>query len=129
MPVVHISLIKGRAAVQKRELLDQLHHALTETLKIPAHDRTQIVHEYAAEDFIVPPGKTNNYTLIEIMMFSGRSKDVKQALFSGIAERLSHIGISPADVFIILNEQPLDNWGIRGGQQASRVALGFNVDI
>lgn len=129
MPVVHISLIKGRTADQKRELLDQLHHALEETLKIPVHDRTQILHEYTAEDFIVPPGKTNNYTLIEIMMFSGRSKDVKQALFSGITKRLSHVGISPADVFIILNEQPLDNWGIRGGQQASRVDLGFKVDL
>lgn len=129
MPVVRISLIKGRTALQKRELFDQLHHALVETLKLPAHDRTQLLHEYEAEDFVVPPGKTKNYTLIEITMFSGRSKDIKQALFSQITERLAVIGIAPSDVFIILNEQPLDNWGIRGGQQASRIELGFKVNI
>lgn len=129
MPVVHVSLIQGRTALQKQELLDQLHHALAETLRLPVHDRTQILHEYAAEDFIVPPGKTNGYTLIEVTMFSGRSKDIKQALFSRVAERLAAVGIAPADIFIVLNEQPLDNWGVRGGQQASRVDLGFKVDI
>ncbi len=98
-------------------------------MKLPAHDRTQLLHEYEAEDFVVPPGKTKNYTLIEITMFSGRSKDIKQALFSQITERLAVIGIALSDVFIILNEQPLDNWGIRGGQQASRVELGFKVNI
>jgi len=32
-------------------------------------------------------------------------------------------------VFIVLNEQPRENWGIRGGIPASEIGLGFKVDI
>jgi phenylpyruvate tautomerase PptA (4-oxalocrotonate tautomerase family) len=32
-------------------------------------------------------------------------------------------------VFIVLNEIPLDNWGIRGGIPASEVDLGFKVGV
>ena len=34
-----------------------------------------------------------------------------------------------ADVFVVLQEPPLDNWGIRGGQMASEVDLGFEVHV
>ncbi|MBK9521843.1 MAG: hypothetical protein IPO13_09600 [Rhodocyclaceae bacterium] len=30
---------------------------------------------------------------------------------------------------IIQGKPPLDNWGIRGGQPASEVALGFNLKV
>ena len=30
---------------------------------------------------------------------------------------------------VVLNEQPLENWGIRGGQAASDVSLGFQVKV
>jgi hypothetical protein len=29
----------------------------------------------------------------------------------------------------VLNEVPLENWGIRGGQPASEVDLGFKVNV
>jgi phenylpyruvate tautomerase PptA (4-oxalocrotonate tautomerase family) len=38
-------------------------------------------------------------------------------------------GISSKNVFIILHEEPLDNWGIAGGRPASEVDLGFKVDV
>ena len=36
---------------------------------------------------------------------------------------------APADVFVVLHEPPRDNWGIRGGQMASEVDLGFEVQV
>ena len=33
------------------------------------------------------------------------------------------------DIFIVLNDIPLDNWGIRGGVPASEVDIGFKVDV
>jgi phenylpyruvate tautomerase PptA (4-oxalocrotonate tautomerase family) len=34
-----------------------------------------------------------------------------------------------SDVFVVLQEAPIDNWGIRGGQMASEVDLGFEVQV
>jgi hypothetical protein len=32
-------------------------------------------------------------------------------------------------VLIVLHEPPLENWGIRGGQAATDVQLGFKIDV
>jgi phenylpyruvate tautomerase PptA (4-oxalocrotonate tautomerase family) len=38
-------------------------------------------------------------------------------------------GIPPEAVMIVLHEPPLDGWGIRGGQAATDVQLGFEVKV
>ena len=77
----------------------------------------------------VPPGKTENYTLVEIVLFPGRTLDAKRNLYKSIVRRFSELGIAPSDVFIVLNEPSLDNWGLRGGLPASGVDLGFNLNV
>ena len=47
----------------------------------------------------------------------------------GIVERFGRIGIAPADVFIVVQEPPLENWAIRGGVPACEVDLGFSLDV
>ncbi len=44
-------------------------------------------------------------------------------------KNLEALGIAPDDVFILLNEVALENWGIRGGVPASEADLGFKVNV
>jgi phenylpyruvate tautomerase PptA (4-oxalocrotonate tautomerase family) len=68
--------------------------------------------------------------LIEISMFLGRTKDTKKKLYQTIVNSLEKNGlIEKEKVLITLNEQPLENWGIRGGISADEIDLGFNVKI
>jgi phenylpyruvate tautomerase PptA (4-oxalocrotonate tautomerase family) len=66
---------------------------------------------------------------VEILLFPGRSLEAKRNLYQGIVKRFGALGIAPEDVFIVVHEPPLDNWGIRGGQPASELELGFKVDV
>jgi phenylpyruvate tautomerase PptA (4-oxalocrotonate tautomerase family) len=129
MPVVEIHMRSGRTEGQKKALLDAVHGSLVEALKIPESDRNQRIREYAAEDFEIPPGKADTFTLIDITMFPGRSKAAKGNLYQALIRRLGELGIDPMDVFIMLHEPPMENWGIRGGIPASDVDLGFKVDV
>ena len=129
MPLVKIETRKGRSAAQKKEIMDAIHSALRQALKIPGHDRTIRFHEYHPEDFQVSPDRTENYTLVEISIFHGRSLQAKKALYQAIVANLGKFGIQGSDVFIVLHEIPLENWGIRGGIPASEVNLGFKVDV
>jgi len=129
MPVIEIHVRFGRGKEEKKALLNAVHGALVEALKIPEHDRSQRIREYAAEDFEIPPGKTERFTLIQITMFPGRSVEAKRHLYQALVSRLGELGIDPMDVFIILYEPPMENWGIRGGIPASEVDLGFRVDV
>ena len=129
MPIVTISMRKGRIKQEKRKILDAVHDALVAAFKIPDTDRTQKIIEFNEENFEVPKGKTLKYTLIEIAVFPGRSARAKKDLYRLIVEKLGALGMPANDVFILLNEQPLDNWGIRGGQMASDVQLGYAVKV
>jgi phenylpyruvate tautomerase PptA (4-oxalocrotonate tautomerase family) len=129
MPIVTISMLKGKAKEEKKQILAAVHDALVAAFKIPEWDRTQKIIEFDKENFEIPEGKTERYTVIEIAVFPGRSREVKKELYRSIVEKLSKPGIPANDVFILLNEQPLDNWGIRGGKMASDVLLGYKLDV
>ena len=129
MPLVKIETRRSWRASQKTEIMDAIHSALRVALNIPEHDRTIRFHEYHPEDFQVSPDRTENYTLVEISMFHGRSLQAKKTLYQAIVANLGKIGIHAGDIFIVLHEIPLENWGIRGGIPASEVDLGFNVGV
>ena len=129
MPEVRIEVREGRSATEKKALLEAAHSALVEALRIPEHDRIQRLYELPAECFEIPPDKTEAFTLIEVTMFPGRSLDAKRALYQALVRNLGELGVAPNDVFVILHEPPMENWGIRGGMPASEVDLGFEVNV
>ena len=129
MPSAQIELRKKWSRSEKDRMILALHESMVECLKIPEHDKLIRLREYQPEDFIVPPGCTENYLLIEISLFSGRSLDAKRALYKAIVARFTELGIAKGDIRIILYEVPPENWGIRGGIPASEVDLGFKVEV
>ena len=129
MPVITIDTRRGLPPALKRGLLDAVHEALVACFKIPDHDRAQRIIEHAPEDFDVPTGRGARFTIVTIAAFSGRSLDAKRALYEAIVDRFEALGIPRLDVFIVLNEIPKENWGLRGGIAGCDVALGFKVDV
>jgi phenylpyruvate tautomerase PptA (4-oxalocrotonate tautomerase family) len=127
MPLIRVEIREGWSPAEKGELLDAIHAAAVEALRIPDEDRTQILTEHPAQAFEIPPGKGDRFTLVEITMFAGRSLDAKRRLYRAVVTNLGRLGIPPSDVLIVLHEVPLENWGIRGGTPASDVDLGFEV--
>jgi len=129
MPLVKVSLLKGKSKEDKKALLDAIHAALIEAFKIPENDRNQRIFEFETENFGIPEGKTSNYTLIEIVAFPGRSLDAKRKLYQTIVQNLKKFDIQSTDLLIVLKEPPLENWGVRGGFPASEIDLGYKLDV
>lgn len=129
MPLVKISICKGRSREEKKVLLDAVHSALVDAFEIPIGDRHQILVEVEPDNFEYPEGKTKDYTIIEMTVFPGRSVEAKRKLYQNIVGNLQKLNIQPNDVLIVLKEPPLENWGIRGGYPANEVDLGFKLDV
>jgi phenylpyruvate tautomerase PptA (4-oxalocrotonate tautomerase family) len=129
MPLTRIEVRKKWPPAQQQAIIEAVCSAQCEALKLPEHDRQVRLIEHSADLFYVPPDKSENFTLVEISLFAGRSMDAKRALYKAIVSNLGTLGIAAADVFIVLNEIPQENWGIRGGVPASDVDLGFKVDV
>ena len=127
MPLVHVHLRAGRPAGEKKAILDGIHAALIEAFRIPEHDRNQLVHEHADGDFEARHGP--GAVFVELVVFPGRTPDAKRKLYAAIAANLGRAGVDPQGTLVVLHEPPLANWGIRGGQAATDVAIGFQLDV
>lgn len=129
MPLVKVEIYQQKSKEYKRAIFEGIHAALVAAFKIPVDDRNQGLYELAEENFERKSNKSENFTIIEILAFKGRSFEAKKLLYEQIVNNLSeNPGIKRDDILIILNEQPLENWGI-AGKPASEVDLGFNVNV
>ena len=129
MPVTRIEGRRTRTSDETRALMDAVYAAQREALQLPEWDRQIRYTEYHQDFFQVIPGKSDNYVLVEISLFSGRSLNTKKTLYQNIVQRLGRLGIVETDITIILYEVSAENWGIHGGVPASEIDLGFNVNI
>src|SRR6185369_3484717 len=126
MPVAKIEVRRSRPASEVQAMIEAVYEAEREALKVPEDDRQIRYIEHNPEHFAVPPGKTENYTFVEIIMFPGRSLEAKRHLYQALVHRFGELGIEITDLFVVLQEPPLENWGIRG-VPASEIDLGFNL--
>ncbi|HXU43516.1 MAG TPA: tautomerase family protein [Burkholderiales bacterium] len=110
-------------------LIEAVYLAQREALQVPEWDRQIRYVEHKPEVFHVIPGRSENYLLVEVSMFSGRSLEAKRALYQAIVQRFGRLGVDASDITIVIHELPAENWGIRGGIPASEVELGYKVDV
>ena len=114
---------------REMELIEAVQSALLTAIKIPEWDRDVVVDLYDGNRRIVPAGKSERYTRIEIRLFSGRSMEAKRSLYQSIVRNLADLGIPKNEIKILLLEIPPQNWGIQGGLPASEADIGFKVDV
>jgi phenylpyruvate tautomerase PptA (4-oxalocrotonate tautomerase family) len=111
------------------ELIAAVQSAMLSAIKIPEWDRDVVVDVYDVNRRIIPTGRSEKFTRVEIELFAGRCIETKRALYRTIVRNLAALGVPENDIKIILLEVPLQNWGIRGGVPASEIDIGFKIDV
>jgi phenylpyruvate tautomerase PptA (4-oxalocrotonate tautomerase family) len=121
MPLVRISLQKGRSPAQLRAIADTIHQALVDTYSVPPGDRFQIIEQREPTEIIYDAhylGIERSDDLVFIHIVAGRWRDTaaKQALYRTLAARLSaSVGIRPEDVQVVLSPNDRDDWSFGNG--------------
>ncbi|MFI5782043.1 tautomerase family protein [Nocardia sp. NPDC051570] len=121
MPLVRIDLVRGRNREQIDTLADSIHDAIVDVLGIPERDRFQIITQHDAEEVIAQDAglgfdRTPAVVMVQIFTQTGRTTEVKQALFHTIATSLGHLGIDGRDVFIGIVENTAQDWSFADGR-------------
>lgn len=130
MPLVKVDMRIGQSADYKKAIVKSIHQALMDVFKTKESDNMVRIGEYEGDHFYTAEYMSAKAVFIEMIVFPGRTKETKKQLFKVIVDNLSEKpGIDPKDVLIVLQEPSKDNWGIRGGQQASAIELGFKTDV
>lgn len=128
MPITRITTNFTLSTEQQQMLCDAVHTLLQKVLGIKPYDRLIII-DPKPSGFFQPTNTTGDYLLFEISLFAGRSLETKRALYRDLVACAAQFGVDAQNVRILLNESPAENWGIRGGQAACDVDLGFNVTV
>jgi phenylpyruvate tautomerase PptA (4-oxalocrotonate tautomerase family) len=131
MAQVKIYGVRERLNPRRQAVSDAIHRSVVDALQYPKQKRAHRFLYLEREDYLYPPtpGRSDDYTIIEISLFEGRSVDAKKTLIRLLFDRLeSEAGLVPVNVEITISETPRHNWGLRG-VPGDELALDYVVQI
>lgn len=121
MPLVRISLVKGKPESYRRKVGEAIHRALVDTINVPALDRFQILTEHAPGDIVYDSNylgiaRTSDILIVQITLSVGRTLEQKRALYRKITANLAAaVGLRPEDAWVNLVEVAKENWSFGNG--------------
>lgn len=122
MPLVRITLRRGRTPEFLRDASNAIHDALVATANVPADDRFHIMEEVEHDHLVAHPSyggveRSEGLIVVQITLNAGRTVEVKRALYAEIAKRLQEsVDVRPDDVLVSLVEVTKENWSFGGGR-------------
>lgn len=123
MPLVTVTLRKGKSAQFKSAVLGGVHGALVGS-GVPEKDRFQRVLELGPDDFRFDPDypdlsarRNDDFVLIEVLFSVGRSVKVKKKILSDMLASLAKDpGLNAENVMVVFKETLWENWAFGGGR-------------
>ncbi len=121
MPLIRISMRRGRPASHPAAIVDGVYRALRATFEVPENDLFAVVHQHEAEEFVFDANffgfqRSAGLVIIQITVANTRGVTQKKALFAAIAANLQQEpGLKPDDIFVNLLEVKREDWSFGGG--------------
>ncbi len=121
MPLIRISMRRGRPASHPAAIVDGVYRALRATFEVPENDLFAVVHQHEAEEFVFDANffgfqRSAGLVIIQITVANTRGVTQKKALFAAIAANIQQEpGLKPDDIFINLIEVKREDWSFGGG--------------
>jgi phenylpyruvate tautomerase PptA (4-oxalocrotonate tautomerase family) len=115
MPLVTISILKGKSSEYIQAVADGINAAVIETMGFPDDDRYQVIHQLDPECLQLQT-RSDDRVMMHLVMRAGRSNKSKQAFYKKAVENLAkNPGIDPANVLITITENHDIDWSFRDG--------------
>lgn len=129
MAQVKIYGLKGNLDKNREAISNSIHDSVMSAFEYPKEKK---FHRYISlnnDEFIYPDDRSEEYIIIEISIFEGRSIEAKKLLIRELFNNINNAtGISAQDIEITIYETPKENWGIRG-MPGDELTLGCKVEV
>ena len=113
----------------REDLSNVIHACVMDALGMPKDKRAHRFMPMAKANFLMPGGRSDAYTIIEISMIEGRTAETKKKLIRLLFDRIrDEIGIEWMDLEICIYESPPCNWGFRG-MHGDEIKLSYKVNV
>ncbi len=110
MPLVTISILKGKSPEYIKAVADGINSAVIETMGFPLDDRYQIIHQLDSECLQLQE-RVGDRVIMHLVMRAGRSNKSKRAFYQKVVENLAaNPGIPPENVLVTITENHDVDW-------------------
>jgi phenylpyruvate tautomerase PptA (4-oxalocrotonate tautomerase family) len=115
MPLVNISVLKGKSPEYIKAVADGVNSAVIETMGFPMDDRYQIIHQH--EEYCLEyQTRTRDRVIMYLIMRSDRPPEAKKAFYKKVTDNLRrNPGIDPGNVMIVIIENNDIDWSFKDG--------------
>ena len=116
MPLVNISIPKGKSLEYVKAIADAVNSAVLSTLEgFPPDDRYQIIHEHESYELEYQK-RMGDRVMLYLIMRGGQKPESKKAFYRKVVENLKcSPGIDPANVLITIAENHAIDWSFQDG--------------
>ena len=113
----------------REKLSPVIHSCVMDALGMPENKRAHRFMPMEKENFFMPGGRTDAYTIIDISMIEGRASETKKRLIRLLFDRIQEqVGISYMDLEVCIHENPACNWGFRG-MHGDEIKLNYEINV
>lgn len=129
MAQVKIYGLRDKLNPIREQLSTTIHQCVMEALGLPEDKRAHRFLPLEKEDFYMPGGRSEAYTILEVSMMEGRSIETRKKLVRLLFDKIrDEVGIDHQNIEICIYESPAANWGFRGFH-GDEVQLNYKVNI
>src|SRR5438105_14460870 len=94
MPLIHISLRRGKPAAYRKALFDSIHEAMHETYDVPHHNHFMTITEHDEDNFtygksFMGIARSDDLVYIQITANNTRTLEQKKALYRRLVDHLT----------------------------------------
>jgi 4-oxalocrotonate tautomerase len=127
MPLVRITLVKGKSQEYLNALSAGIYQALVKHYAMPENDHFQIIEQKERNELLydrtynTQTPRSDDFMILNIKADSRRVAE-KEALYTSISENLSKSpGVNPQDIFLTLDVNTyLEDWSFGNGISAAK---------
>jgi phenylpyruvate tautomerase PptA (4-oxalocrotonate tautomerase family) len=129
MSQIKIFGVKEKLLPIREQLSSVIHSCAMDALGMPEDKKAHRFIHLDKDDFIMPGGRSEAYTILEISMIEGRTSETKKKLIRLLFDRIREkIGITHMDLEICIYESPAYNWGFRG-MHGDEIELNYKINV
>ncbi|NPT53073.1 tautomerase family protein [Paraburkholderia elongata] len=130
MPLVRVTMIKGKSPEYIKKMSDSIYEALVEAYQMPENDLFQIIEQLEPGDLIydrrygINGQRSDDFMIINIES-DARRRDEKEAFLARLSDKLAASpGIARDDVFVRLSMNAgAEDWSFGSGCPASKMVV------
>lgn len=121
----HERFLNGRV----QRISNALHRVAIDVLGLPEGKRFHRFIPMQEGYFLAPEDRSEQYLIIECLLFEGRSVETKKAFYRALLSALDRAaGIAPDDIEMTFIETPRHDWLIRG-RAGDELELPYRVEV